>query len=100
MTLFRTLLVLFLVGGSVVACGGDDDTTTAGDGDGDGDGDIDAMESDPAADFCAMYDDICGYGNAFGGDPYTDLTDCVTRFNGYVASRQACVVFVEAAGVG
>ncbi len=91
-SLASVLLAVLLVALAAGACGGDDDTTnttTTG-------AEPDAADTidgpDAAAQFCADYETTCGYGNDFGGDPYLDLTDCETRFNGYTATRQSCVI--------
>jgi hypothetical protein len=60
------------------ACGDDDDGTI----DANTNGAADAADGVDAADAAA----------AFCADPYADLADCETRFNGYGASRQSCVI--------
>lgn len=41
--------------------------------------------------FCAQYDLICGFANGLGGDPFTDASDCQSRYDAFVETRQTCV---------
>jgi hypothetical protein len=41
--------------------------------------------------FCAQYDLICGFANSHGGDPFTDASDCETRYAAFDGARQTCV---------
>jgi hypothetical protein len=41
--------------------------------------------------FCAQYDLTCGFGNDFGGEPFTDTNDCQTRYDALTDARQTCV---------
>jgi hypothetical protein len=101
--LFRTLLaslsLALLTAGAISACGDDGGTTTTTTGN-----EVDAADTvdapDPADQFCADYESICGYNNSFGGDPYTDLQDCLDRFHSYSASRQSCVIMHLAFAAG
>ncbi len=43
---------------------------------------------DPAQIFCSEYETVCTFG---GADRYTDMADCIAKFNSYDAARQACV---------
>lgn len=62
----------------VPACGGDDDDGGAADAAGGGDAEA----------FCTQYGDVC----SFGGTGFADMAACVTAFDGWAATRQACVV--------
>jgi len=50
----------------------------------------DAATNDPAANFCARYDQLCGYGTKMSY--YADEPGCLATFNGFDAPTQVCVV--------
>ncbi|HTM21313.1 MAG TPA: hypothetical protein VL172_12420 [Kofleriaceae bacterium] len=99
-TLLASLTIVLLAGAAIAACGDDDTTNTNTNTTGAADAGDTIDAGDPAADFCADYAMICGFDNNFGGDPYLDEQDCEDRFNGYTASRQACVIMHVAFAAG
>ena len=60
-------------------CGGDDDGSTDG-------ATADAAAGGDAEAFCTQFSDVCGFTDWFG-----DMAGCVSDFNGFDATRQACV---------
>lgn len=62
------------------ACGGDDDGSTDGAG-------ADAAQGGAAEAFCTSFGTVCGFGGTFA-----DQAGCVAAFNGFDATKQACVV--------
>jgi len=71
----------------------DSGTTPTGDGGKTADASLsvpDAATIDPAANFCARYDQLCGFGTKM--NYFADEQTCLSTFNGFDAPTQICVV--------